>query len=97
MPFFYGMDIFTCFFLVLDKPLRLSPKLLRCQTCLFLKQAGEVLRILEAEGVGYLADGVGGRSEMVTGLGDDILLDELLRTAARLGFHKVAEVVGREV
>ena len=67
--------------------LRLSPELLRGQACLFLKQAGEVLGVLEAEGVGYLADGVGGRSKAMAGLGDEVLLDELLRTVARLGFH----------
>ena len=72
-------------------------ELLRGHASLFLEQAGEVLGVLEAEGVGYLADGVGGRSEAVTGLGEEVLLDELLRTVARLGFHEVAEVVGREV
>ena len=40
--------------------LRLSPELLRCQPSLFLEQAGEVLWVLEAEGVGYLTDTVGG-------------------------------------
>ena len=78
-----GFDVFDIF----EKPLRLSPELLGSEACLFLKQAGEVLGVLEAEGVGYLADGVGGRSEAVTGLSDEVLLDELLRTVARLGFH----------
>ena len=67
--------------------LRLSPELLRGQACLFLKQAGEVLGVLEAEGVGYLADSVGGSGEAVAGLGDEVLLDELLGAVARLGFH----------
>ena len=53
--------------------------------------------VLETEGVGYLADAIGGRGEAVTGLSDEVLLDELLGTIARLGFHEVAEVVGREV
>ena len=74
--------------------LRLSPELLWRQAGLFLEQAGEILGVLEAEGVGYLADVVGGRNETVTGLGDNLLLDELLRTVARLGFYKVAKVVG---
>ena len=87
----------STFFDIFEKPLRLSPELLGSEACLFLKQAGEVLGVLEAEGVGYLADGVGGRGEAVTGLSDEVLLDELLRTVARLGFHEVAEVVGREV
>ena len=55
------------------------------------------MRVLETEGVGYLADGVGGRGKAVTGLGDEVLLDELLRTISCLGFHEIAEVVGREV
>ena len=33
----------------------------------------------------------------MAGLSDEVLLDELLRTIARLGFYEVAEVVGREV
>ena len=33
----------------------------------------------------------------MTGLLDDVLLDELLRTVTCLGLHQVAEVVGREV
>ena len=72
-------------------------ELLRCLAGLLFEQAGEVLGVLEAEGVGYLADGVGGRGEAVAGLSDEVLLDELLRTIARLGFYEVAEVVGREV
>ena len=67
--------------------LRLSPELLRGEACLFLEKARKVLWVLEAEGIGYLADGVGGRGEAVAGLGDEVLLDELLRTVARLGFH----------
>ena len=69
-------------------------ELLRSEPGLFLEQAGEVLRVLEAEGIGYLTDGVVGRGEAVTGLLDEVLLDELLRTVARLGFHEVTEVVG---
>ena len=64
---------------------------------MLLEQAREVLGILEAEGIGYLADGVGGCGEAVAGLSDELLLDELLRTSACLGFYEVAEVVGREV
>ena len=37
-------------------------ELLRGLAGLLFEQAGEVLGVLEAEGVGYLADGVGGRS-----------------------------------
>ena len=62
-------------------------ELLRGLAGLLFEQAGEVLGVLEAEGVGYLADGVGGRSKAMAGLGDEVLLDELLRTVARLGFH----------
>ena len=68
-------------------------ELLRGLAGLLFEQAGEVLGVLEA----YLADGVGGRGEAVAGLSDEVLLDELLRTIARLGFYEVAEVVGREV
>ena len=77
----------STFFDIFEKPLRLSPELLGSEACLFLKQAGEVLGVLEAEGVGYLADGVGGRGEAVAGLGDEVLLDELLGAVACLGFH----------
>ena len=50
----------STFFDIFEKPLRLSPELLRGEAGLFLEQAGEVLRVLEAEGVGYLTDTVGG-------------------------------------
>ena len=43
-------------------------ELLRGLAGLLFEQAGEVLGVLEAEGVGYLADGVGGRGEAVAGL-----------------------------
>lgn len=60
----------------------LRPELLRRHSRLLLEQSREILRVFEAEGVGYLADGGGG--ETVAGL-----LDEVLRTVS-VTFYSIA-------
>ena len=48
-------------------------ELLRRLPCMFLEKTGEILRILEAKGVGYLADGVIGRGEAAASLGYEVI------------------------
>ena len=71
--------------------------LLRRLAGLLFEQAAEILRVLEAEGVGNLVDGEVGGDEPRLGEADDVLLDVGLGAGAGVGLHHVAEVVGREV
>ena len=64
---------------------------------LLLEQAGEVLRILEAEAVGYLAERQGVVEDVLLRQADDLALDVALGGLSRLALDEVAEIAGREV
>lgn len=61
-----------------------------------LEQAGEVLRVLEAEFVGDLAYALVAGYEAVFGKGYEAVLDVLFGCFAGFFFDEVAEVVGRQ-
>lgn len=73
------------------------PILIRRHTHCLLERAAEILRILIAEAVGYLADALAGLREQLLGHIHRPLLDVFLRRAAGLLLYQVAEVVGREM
>lgn len=62
-----------------------------------LEQACEVLRVLEPETVGHVADRTVAVGDPLLGRVDQAQLDVLLRRAARFALDQIAEVVGREV
>lgn len=63
----------------------------------FLESTAEVLGILIAEGIGYLADGHVGKAEEVLGRIDHLVLDVLYGRLARLLLDEISEIVGREM
>lgn len=71
--------------------------LIRRHAHCLLERAAEILRILIAEAVGYLADALAGLREQLLGHIHRPLLDVFLRRAAGLLLYQVAEVVGREM
>lgn len=73
------------------------PILFRRHAHCLLERAAEILRILVAEAVGYLADALAGLREQLLGHIHRPLLDVFLRRAAGLLLYQVAEVVGREM
>lgn len=73
------------------------PILFRRHAHCLLKRAAEILRILIAEAVGYLADALAGLREQLLGHIHSLLLDIFLRRAAGLLLYQVAKVVGREM
>lgn len=73
------------------------PVLIRRHAHCLLERAAEILRILIAETIGYLADALADLREQLLGHIHRPLLDIFLRRAAGRLLYQVAEVVGREM
>lgn len=77
--------------------LPLPPELCGRESCVLAEEAGEVVGIGEAEGVGDVVDALGGVGEQGLGPFDDLAADVLLGGDVELALYDVAEVVGGEV
>jgi len=76
--------------------IRLAPVFVRSHSGGLLEHTGEMLRVLEAQLIGNLADGFRGKKQLFFGDADDFVLYVLQGGLARFLLDEVAEIIGRQ-
>lgn len=74
--------------------LRFAPVFIWSHSGGFLEYTSEVLRVLEAELIGYLTDGLRGEKQLFFGDADNFVLYIFQGGSACFFFDKVAKIIG---
>lgn len=74
--------------------LRFAPVFIGSHSGGFLEYTSEVLRVLEAELIGYLTDGLRGEKQLFFGDADNFILYIFQGGSACFFFDKVAKIIG---